>query len=761
MCFPKSHTVKFLLVPLFLIGLNIQAQTSRTSSTENKSSFTINERDLDSLIKNENFYEAALLLNNAIKFAKKENLKSIEAKSYNLLGDVLDKLSNFKTAEDYQEKSLKLYDSLNNEKGIDLALSGLLSTYVVSDQYEKFDSLYPQAQNLSRELNSETYFFNLHRKIQKEYYVNNSQGMLAYSNEAIETLDTTDFSTLNYSNKFRTKNIKHNLFLLYQYYKALAKIKVSPEEPESYDVLFNINEEELKASIKHDVNNYRKLATLNFYKYLFFTNSQKNGDSAIAYLLKSDSYKYIALADIESKNSRNGELISKIINAEQKLNLANEISKKDAKHSKIFLISTIATSVILVITLLMFYFYFKARRNIEKINQALEASNKKLIAIDKTRLEFFSILSHELRTPIYGISGLATLINQERDPVKKQGYLDSLISSSGYISTLIDNVLQANKLRLEQNKLHLKPEKIENLLKRVISTVEVAARDKGLQLHLNIDDNNEDEYILIDKVAFSQVLINLIYNAIRYTLEGSITVNVILKERTSKHVTLKFEVIDTGIGIEEKHRSVVFSAFENKTFLHKNSSGSGLGLYIVKTLLKSFNSDIDFISEPQKGTTFFFETTFEVAKDKPLRKVNAPALDKDIRVLVVDDNKINLLITKKNIEKIERHYCDTASDGKESICMVKEKDYDLILMDINMPDMDGYEVSKHIRMFNSQIPIIALTALNSREIILKIQEAGINQIITKPYNLEEFKSIVLSHTQSQLQLSEPIDLDTK
>ncbi|GGW54113.1 phospho-acceptor domain-containing protein [Winogradskyella epiphytica] len=760
MCFPKSNTVISLFVLLSFSGLISLAQTSDANSY-NSSTCSFNDHALDSLIKNENLYEAALSLNDAINFAKKRNLKSIEAKSYNTLANVLGKLSNFKTAELYHEKALKLYDSLNDKVGIDLSVSGLLGTYVIANQYKKFDSLYPKAQNLSKELNSETYFVNLHKKIQKEYFENNSVNMLKQSNNAINILKSTDFETLNFSNIYHPEDFKENLLLLYQYYKAIAQVKISPNNPTNYNILFEIEEQKFETSLRHDVNNHRKLATLNYYKYLYYTNAKKDLDSATYYLLKSDSYKYIALAEIEDKNSRNGELISKIINAEQKLNLANEISKKDAKHSKIFLISTIATSVILLITLLVFYFYFKARKNIEKVNQALEASNKKLIAIDKTRLEFFSILSHELRTPIYGISGLATLINQERDPVKKQGYLDSLISSSGYISTLIDNVLQANKLRLEQNKLHLKPEKIKNLLERVISTVEIAARDKGLQLHLNIDDNNEDEYILIDKVAFSQVLINLIYNAIRYTLEGSITVNVILKERTSKHVSLKFEIIDTGIGIEEKHRSVVFSAFENKTFLHKNSSGSGLGLYIVKTLLKSFNSDIDFISEPLKGTTFFFEAKFKIAKNKPRHKLNSPILDKDIRVLVVDDNKINLLITKKNIEKIERHYCDTASDGKESICMVKEKDYDLILMDINMPDMDGYEVSKHIRMFNSQIPIIALTALNSREIILKTQEAGINQIITKPYNFEEFKSIVLSYTQNQLQLSELIDLDTK
>jgi len=743
MCFPKLNTVIILFVALVTNGFYANAQESLINI--DSSSYTFDSYKLDFLVENDSLYQATILLNEAISYSKKYNLKQTEAKSYNALGDVLVKMSNFNKAENYHHRALKIYDSLNDNKGKDLSYSGLLNTYASGKYYSKFDSIYPKAQEISKTLNSEIYFINLEYKIKKDYYSFDNTTMLTSSNIALEALKNTNFDSLNYSKSYKTKNLKQTLHTSFEYYNAIARIKASDFKEEDYEPLFLINEAELEAASFTDVNSYRKLSSLNYYKHLYYTNTKKNLDSANKYLLKSDTYKYRALNNLEKQNTRNGELIYKIINAEQKLALVNETRKQDALTSKIFLASTIIMSITLAVILTSFYFYFKARKNICEINEALTASNSKLLAIDKDRLEFFSILSHELRTPIYGISGLATLIDQEIDNTKKQSYLDSLISSSNYLSILIDNILQANRLKFEDKNLRLKPDKIEKIVSHVVSTVAIAAQNKGLELNVHIDKSDEEENILVDKVAFSQILINLAYNAIRYTKKGHISINVFEQSRKNNEITLRFEVKDTGIGIKEEHRSVVFSAFENKTFLNKNSSGSGLGLYIVKTLLRSHNSDIDFISTPNEGTCFFFEVTFQLSIQVESQRTITVLPQRDMHVLIVDDNKINLLITKKNIEKIEGYSCQTISNGKEAISLVKAKDFDLVLMDINMPDMDGYEVTKHIRIFNPYIPILALTALNSNEISTKSEAAGIDQIITKPYIFEDFKTIITSY----------------
>ncbi|MEM5563828.1 response regulator [Psychroserpens sp. AS72] len=739
----RKHTFVF-----FLFFLSIHLQTfSQAENKEEQSICTFSSEYLDRLIKNDSLYEATLLLNESLSFAKNNNLKDSEAKTYYNLGNVLAEMGNYKNAEDYYYKAFSIFDSLQLHKDKDLVLSSLTTAYANGKYYKKFDSIYPIAQKQSTKLNSELQFVNLENKIKKHYYHFENDSLLKATQFALSKLDTTNFNELNYSKNYSSSINKERLKTYYRYHNAIAIMKLNNFEKKGYDLFFTIDESDLDKALSKEKDKFRKLASFNYYKFLYFQNIEKNLDSAVYYLLKSDTYKYEALKTHENRNKKNGELIYKIINTEQQLQLTEKTQKNQAQRSKILLISTIIVSFILLLSLLIFYFYYKARKNITKINSELKNTNNKLIEIDKERLEFFSVLSHELRTPIYGISGLATLIKQEQDTEKKQSYLNSLISSSNYISILIDNVLQATKLRFEDKNLRLKPDKMNNLIKNVTSSVAIAARNKGLKFYTDIQDSEEDEYILIDKVAFSQILINLAYNGIRYTKEGHVSIIVKEKNRTKDNVTLLFEIKDTGIGIEESHRSIVFNAFENKTFLDQNSRGSGLGLYIVKTLLKSHNTDIDFTSTKGIGSTFFFDATFKIVKNHtedsktPISQENTEA-----HILIVDDNKINLLVTKKNIERIEGHSCETTSNGRQSISIVKENNFDLVLMDINMPDMDGFEVTKHIRMFNPNIPILALTALNSSEIEEKAHQAGINQVITKPYNFDEFKDIILSYT---------------
>ncbi|WP_339626004.1 response regulator [uncultured Winogradskyella sp.] len=756
---PKSSIITTCLTLLFTVSLSFsQGYLLKVNDSSKACSFDTSKLNL--LVKNDSLYKATTLLNKAIAFSEKHNLKPTQAKAYYSLAKVLTKMSNYKNAEIYHLKALNIYTTLNDEEGRNAVLSSLVHNYLSEKNYKKFDSLYPKAQQISKQLNSELYFFNLEHKIKRYYYTRQNKALLNTTNFAIDTLTKVDFASLNYSDRPNESHTKKTLLQSYKFYNSIANIKFADYKAEGFKLLFKLNENDLKTAFKTDNDFYRKLASFNYYKYLYYAEANKNLDSANKYLLKSDTYKYTALADYENRNSRNGELIYKIINTEQKLSLAKEISKKDTKASQLFLATAILMTFLLLATLVIFYFYTKAKKKLLFINEELIVSNNKLLEIDKDRLEFFSILSHELRTPIYGITGLATLVNQEDDDTKRQSYLDSLISSSNYLSILIDNILQANKLRFEEKTLRLKPDKIRKIINHVVSSVKIAAKNKGLELITKIEASDEAELVLIDKVAFSQILINLAYNAIRYTKEGHITLLVVEKARTSKDVTLRFEVNDTGIGIKEKHRSVVFSAFENKAFLHKNSSGSGLGLHIVKTLLKSHGADIDFISEPGKGTSFFFEVTFNIVLALKLKEsIPIIELQQDMHILIVDDNKINLLITKKNIEKIQGCTCEVISNGKEAISIIKNKAFDLVLMDINMPDMDGYDVTKHIRMFNPDIPILALTALNSAEISTKAEEAGINQIITKPFLFEDFKATISSFGNKRKHYTATIDLD--
>ena len=708
---------------------------------------TFDSHRINRLIKNDSLYQATTLLNEALTFTKKNSFTKFEAKTYNHLGMVFSEMGNNQTAENYYNKALNIYDSINNFRGKDHVLYNLTNSYLQDTSNDKFEKTYNKAIKSSIALDSELYFLNLENKIKRYYYNNENDSLLAYSNFALRKLEEHDFNNINFSRDFKISNLKSRQKQIYQYHKAIALIKLDKFDS-GFNLLLSIDPNEFEKAVSLNKNPNRQLATFNYYKFRYFNEIRQQSDSAVAYLLKSDTYKYRALRNYENNTRKNGDLIYKVIQTEEKLRTAKEILKKDEKLSHSFIISTIIFSALLLVVIVFCIYYYRNKKSIEQINLNLTKSNKKLIQQDKERLEFFSILSHELRTPIYGISGLATLIEQERDEAKKQSYLSSLISSSNYISILIDNVLQATKLKFEKKTLRLKPTKMEDIVKGVLSTVKVAAENKGLELISNIESSDADEYIMADKVAFSQILINLAYNAIRYTKDGHISIIITTKERRKNSIDLLFEVKDTGIGIKDEHRQTVFNAFENRLFLQKNSSGSGLGLYIVKTLLKSHNADIDFASQPNVGSNFFFTVTFDLC-EKP--KISSPSKDSekiiDHHVLIVDDNKINLLITKKNVEKISGYSCETASSGRQALSMIKKQDYDLVLMDINMPDMDGFECTKHIRLFNPDVPILALTALNSSEILKKATLCGINQIITKPYIFENFRAVIKQYSR--------------
>ncbi|TXE09187.1 response regulator [Gelidibacter salicanalis] len=700
-----------------------------------------NER-LAQLIAADSIYEATLLLNDDLTNAKTKNLPVLLANTNQELGNIFSTIESFETAETYYVRAFQLFDSLNDKVEIDHILTDLSRTYVNARNYKKYDSLGPIALKHSYDLNSINIFYNLGSKLIRNYAVGNYDVAIKFSNEALRRLDTHEFL-------LETERVeKERIRMTFSYYKALSLINMKQFE-EGYKLLLTIDPNQIYFKQKHNTVPLNQLATLNYYKFRYFNERTKHADSANYYLLKSDSLKYVTIKEFQNKLSKNGDLIYKIISTENQLQLANSTKKQDKALSKVFFMATIVLFILLGAIVIIFFRYYKIKKRLQKINLKLKESNKKLKIIDKERLEFFSILSHELRTPIYGINGLATLIEQEQSPDKRKGYLNALISSSNYISVLIDNVLQISKLKFENKTLHLKPTDILQLVNRVSSSIKVSANEKGLNLYTNVEKNNWGEQLLIDKVVLSQILINLSYNAIRYTTKGSVSIKLTEQQRTHTHVNILFEIKDSGIGIQHKHRDIIFNAFENKTFLEKNSSGSGLGLYIVKTLLRSYNADIRFLSKPNVGSTFYFDINFEIAQiidnENPIIKDQPNAIL--TKILVVDDNSINLLVTQKNVQKIPGFISDTASHGREAICLVKEKDYDLVLMDINMPDMDGYETTKHIRLFNPKIPILALTALNSGEIYKKAMASGMNHVITKPYDFEEFKATILKYSQ--------------
>lgn len=695
------------------------------------------------LVHEDKIYEAVALLDNQIAEAKINKDTETIADSYFKLGSMFSHIESYPTAINHYNKAFQLYDSLKQPRQIDKVIAALAKTYSQNKSYSKFDSIIPIALGISEKLHSTTYFLNLESQARKLYYQQNFQDCVEIADLGLTALEDFHYAYENVLDQSENER----LLIAYQYFKAVSLINLKRID-EGFDLAFKINTDAFKTNTNKQLLPYSYISTLNYYKYVYYNKYDKQPDSAIKYLRISDNYKYSAIKDLQYRISKNGELISKIVNTERELELTNALLKKDEKIAFIFSMTTLVLSLLLIVSAGSLYYYYSNRKAIAQANAKLKAYNKRLLAIDKERLEFFSVLSHELRTPIYGISGLAKLIKEEPCSDLRKKHLKSLISSSNYISVLIDNVLQVSKLKFENKVLKLEPTNIAQLIANVSNSVRLSAEQKNLDLIINIDKLNKKECVLLDKVALSQVLINLTYNAIRYTHRGFVAISVSEQKRKNNRVSYLFEVTDSGIGIAQENNEIIFNAYENKAFLKKNSTGSGLGLglYIAKTLLKSYNSEIHFISTINEGSNFYFEIDFECCE---ILEEDAPKVSATLglnRVLAVDDNSINLMITKKNVERIPGYTCHTVDRGVEAVELIKSQEFDLILMDINMPEMDGYEATRLIREFNPTIPIIALTALNSGEVAERAQNSGMNHVITKPFDFDNFEFIILSYT---------------
>jgi signal transduction histidine kinase/CheY-like chemotaxis protein len=343
--------------------------------------------------------------------------------------------------------------------------------------------------------------------------------------------------------------------------------------------------------------------------------------------------------------------------------------------------------------------------------ELIEKNNKAESAV-KVRQDFLSNMSHEIRTPLNAVITIPKLLQERAHPDDKQ-LIDALQFSANNLMLLINDVLDFSKLEAGKMELELRPTELRLLLHNIINTYDNLAKEKGIELNLSIDNSIFNAYSL-DEIKLTQILSNLIGNAIKFTDKGS--VNLIVKEerRDQTSSTLLFEIIDTGIGIPDDFLAEIFDSFSQpKLFLSKKHAGTGLGLAIVKKLVELYKSTININTKINEGTTFSFSLLLSPS-EMPISVSNktSHAQLKNLQLLIAEDNKINMLVATKLLSKwgVE---ADWAKDGVEAVEKANKKKYNIILMDIHMPEKNGYEATKEIRAItciNSKTKIYALTA---------------------------------------------------
>ena len=422
--------------------------------------------------------------------------------------------------------------------------------------------------------------------------------------------------------------------------------------------------------------------------------------------------------------------------------IANTPINVEIASTYIYPISVLCTFSMVVIQLS--YFSILGVKYYSKINikkqEALKASLSKS--------KFLSIMSHEIRTPLNAVIGLSHILSINEPRKNQTENIEALNYSGKTLLSLLNNVLDFSKMQSTIIELDNIPTDIRADAEQIEKIHKSSCLRKGISMNLEIDPTIP--FVKLDVVRFNQVINNLISNAIKFTDKGNVTL-IIKKEKQAKdNITLHIEIIDTGIGIPKDKQEIIWEPFEKASNTAKrNYSGTGLGLPIVRSILGVMGSKVKIHSIEGQGSCFSFNLKLKIVNQKDF--VNTDEIKGYTfigkKVLLVDDNLINIMVGKQILEK-SKLKVEVAHDGLTALNKVKEEDFDIILMDIQMPIMDGYAAAKEIRKFNSTVPILALSANVFMEINDKIEDCGMNGFIFKPFSPKSLLNQIETFTRN-------------
>jgi two-component system, sensor histidine kinase len=386
-------------------------------------------------------------------------------------------------------------------------------------------------------------------------------------------------------------------------------------------------------------------------------------------------------------------------------------------------------------------------RNIHELKEAeekLKKEKERAEASEKTKQLFLAKMSHEIRTPMNAILGFAKLLEESLETREQQEYIHIIIKSGDDLLVILNDILDFSRMEAGKIVFENLPFNLRDIIRTTMLMMEPKSKQKGISLKCRIDERIP-QMIVGDAVRLNQIVLNLVSNAIKFTEKGEIKITVNFIEENAHNISLAFSVRDTGIGIPFDKQEKIFESFEQATNdTARKFGGSGLGLSIVKQLVKLQNGEISVKSHPGLGSDFHFNLSFiksneEVNIAVPEQTETLMEKGKGIHVLVVEDNAINQTLVIKVLKR-QGFETDVAENGLVAIEKHCKHNFDVILMDLQMPEMDGYEATRRIRELETDkkdIPIIAMSAHTFKGEYEHCIEIGMNEFISKPFDTKE------------------------
>ena len=399
----------------------------------------------------------------------------------------------------------------------------------------------------------------------------------------------------------------------------------------------------------------------------------------------------------------------------------------------------------------------QSRITAEQMAHQLAIEKDKAERAGNAKSRFLSHMSHELRTPLNGIIGTTNFLLQENAGPSVTQHLDVLKYSSEHMLAIINDILDFNKIEAGKLNLDRNTFNLNELIEKITAVFKHQFTLKGVNFIIELD-RRLDKEVLSDDTRLNQVLSNLISNALKFTPQGAVTLNIQIVSSNSDTMMVNFAVSDTGIGIPQEKLSEVFSSFtQADTKTTRQYGGTGLGLTISRKLVENFGGELNVRSEVGRGSCFYFTIPIDINNGKRSFVTENKILDlQDLEgttVLVAEDNRINMMITKKFLENWKIKVIETRN-GREALEAFKSKQIDLLLIDLEMPEMDGYEALTEIRKIDKRIPAIAFTAAVFDDMQQKLLSHGFTDFIHKPFRPEELHKKLLRNSQSLMNHSQ-------
>lgn len=397
------------------------------------------------------------------------------------------------------------------------------------------------------------------------------------------------------------------------------------------------------------------------------------------------------------------------------------------------------------------FYFFQSIILFYRYNRKIELAKEKAESAARSQSDFLSMISHEIRTPLNAVIGLTNYLIGDKPKKQHEEDLKTLKFSAEHLHVLINDVLDYSKLDAGKIEFEEVDVNVVEMAKNIAKGFDTRVKEKDIYLNF-LHDDDIPNYIVCDGLRLSQILTNLIGNAIKFTDKGGVTLSMNVVMQTKKRVSIKFAVEDSGIGIPKDKLKTIFDSFSQaSTSTTREYGGTGLGLSITKRILDMQNTKINVFSVVGQGSRFYFTQTFTISDNQEKVTEKASEVHNQLIgkcILLVEDNPVNVMVAKKFLSRWDIKV-DVAENGREALEKTAIESYDLVLMDLQMPEMDGYTASEELRKRGFTTPILALTASVMLDVGDRVFKSGMNDFITKPFDPDDLFNKIRLHIEKK------------